>query len=911
MKKFISIFLVLCMMATLLPTDAFAEDDDTENVVPIVVDFTKTTLPTGSAANTSYEGIVTPGYEINTDKSTTKGVRVNFVGNGLNTIHDQGYGSLSAKKTWPGEKDSEYVKNLMLTINVEVATAGYYSPELIYGKNQYCGDFAIYINGQYAGEMTDAYVAGSTAKVEADPMTFNTIYLKEGKNEISFKCTLHRGTRTQSYLLLNKLTFTPCEETFVPVEFNYTFSEKVTAGKPTEFTVSANVDESQMKFSGTYSEYNEVGSKIDKNLIVTSDNGTFNITEQSTNVVKGTFTATEGGAATITATANVNGKLYTETIKTTAVAPIVATFSKNNSVSGSTKYSYDALVGRNYSVVESKSRETGNFLMNNGDYFQIEMLCVGSSVTPWPTKVAGAHGLLFTINVTAPSAGYYNTYFEYGAWNSSADFTMYINGVAAGEIDGYIWGNNATEEREKTLNTVYLNEGENEVSFRLTKTYKRTNADGSDASGYNGYWFRPKKLTFTPVDVAPAPVGFISTLPAEVAKGDAVEFTVKPVMSDGSDMYFGIYDDAGTKITDKPITLISNSGTITNITRTTEGVSGTFTATEAGTAKITVSTIINETPYLNTFDVMVTSNEDEVVTLPTTITMSVSTDASFAGNLTVIGEVQESAIRTYSVSTGDSVTVKAADVEGKIFRGWLRGGANGVVVSLESTYEFTAATNVALFAKYTDAPAENVEAKEFYDWNGEFLAYDSYDSSLLSKYGFSFNEWLEAAGEYITRYVADYTATNTYTITKPDNSKIEDVAHETEVTLTNADPVSWYSNGALAGYGTSYSFYATEDAVITIGEEVQEGPIVKLNNPDGNTYILEYDANGATVIEKGIVIGNADPTVTSCFYKVISQRNDDNGKLMTNNDTGYTTVRGYIIYDDNGTYRVVYADIAE
>ncbi len=909
MKKLISIFLVLCMMATLLPTVAFATEGDAATVDPIIVDFTKTTLTTNTSGNTSYEGLTTPGYEVNIDKSTTKGVRVNFIGNGLNTCHDQGYSPLSSKRTWPGEKDSAYAKNLMLTINVDVANAGYYSPELIYGTHNACGDFAIYINGQYAGEITDAWDSAVSAKTNMPPATLNTIYLKEGKNEISFKCTLHRGTRTQSYLLLNKLTFTPCGENFAAVNFTETdFPSKVVAGKATEFTVSANINEALKKFNGTY---NEDGSDMETNLSVTSDNGTFNITEQSANVVKGTFTATAGGAATITATANVNGKLYKETIETTAVAPIVATFSKNNNVTGATKYNYDALVGRNYSVVESESREKDNFLMNNGDYFQIEMFCVGSSGTPWPTKAAGAHGLLFTINVNADTAGYYSTDFEYGAWNSSADFTMYVNGVAAGEIDGYIWGNNATEEREKTLNTVYLNEGANTVSFRLTKTYKRTNADGSDASGYNGYWFRPKKLTFTPVDVAPAPVGFISTLPAEVAKGDAVEFTVKPVMSDGTNMYFGIYDDAGTKITDKPITLTSNSGTITNITRTTEGVSGTFTATEAGTAKITVSTIINETPYLNTFDVMVTSNEDEVVTLPTTITMSVSTDASFAGNLTVNGEVQESAIRTYSVGTGDSVTVKAADVEGKIFRGWLRGGANGVVVSLESTYEFTAATNVALFAKYTDAPAENVEAKEFYDWNGEFLAYDSYDSSLLSKYGFSFNEWPEAAGEYITRYVADYTATNTYTITKPDNSKIEDVAHETEVTLTNADPVSWYSNGALAGYGTSYSFYATEDAVITIGEEVQEGPIVKLNNPDGNTYILEYDANGATVIEKGIVIGNANPTVTSCFYKVISQRNDDNGKLMTNNDTGYTTARGYIIYNDNGTYRVVYADIAE
>ncbi|MBE6911608.1 MAG: hypothetical protein E7473_03695 [Ruminococcaceae bacterium] len=902
MKKLISVFLIVCLVATLLPSIAFATEADI--VSEIVIDFTQTTLTTNTSGNTSYEGLTTPGYEINPDKSTTRGVRVNFIGNGLNTCHDQGYSPLSSKKTWPGEKDKDTVKNLMLTISVDVEASGYYAPEIIYGTHNACGDFVIYINGQYAGEITDAWNADVSAKTNMPPVKLNTVYLKEGKNEVSFKCILHRGTRTQSYLLLNKLTFTPCKEAFVPVTFAYDFPEKVVAGEPAEFTVSANFDESQTKFSGTY---NEDGSTMDKNLTVASENGTFEITEQSENALKGTFTATSGGAVAITATANINGKTYSETIEATATAPIVATFSKTAGKSGN--YTFADLATNGYTVDMSKSCETAK-VQNNGDYIQVEMYCIGSSETPWPTAAAGAYGLLFTINVTAPTAGYYSTNFEYGAWNSGADFTMYINGVAAGVVDGYIWGNNATADREKAFNTVYLNEGTNEVSFRLTKTYKRTEADGTDALRYNGYWFRPRKLTFTPVDVAPAPVGFTSTL-TETKVGESVEFTVKPVMSDGSAMYFGIYDDAGTKITDNPITLTTTSGTITNLIRTTDGVNGIFTATEAGNATISASTTINGTSFTVSFDVTVTSDEDEVVTLPTTITMSVSTDSAFAGNLTVNGEVQESEIRTYSVGTGDTVIVKAEDIDGKIFRGWLRGGENGKVVCLDSEYTFTAATNVALFAKYTDAPEEETVSNEYYDWNGEFLAYTEPDRATLSKYGFSFKEWLESAGGIITRYVADYAAANTYTITKPDSTKLQNVAHETEITLTNPTAVSWYVNDVLAAYGTSYSFYATEDAIVTIDNEVQTGPIVKLNNPNGNTYILEYNVNGADVIEKGIIIGNGEPTVTSCFYKVISQRSDAFGKLMANNDTSYTTVRGYVIYNDNGTYRVVYANIAE
>ncbi|MBQ2741818.1 MAG: hypothetical protein IJF32_03345, partial [Oscillospiraceae bacterium] len=82
MKKIISIFLVLCMMATLLPTVAFATEGDGETVAPIVADFAATTLTNRGTGNTSYEGN-TVGYTIDTAKSTTLGVNVNWDGAGL------------------------------------------------------------------------------------------------------------------------------------------------------------------------------------------------------------------------------------------------------------------------------------------------------------------------------------------------------------------------------------------------------------------------------------------------------------------------------------------------------------------------------------------------------------------------------------------------------------------------------------------------------------------------------------------------------------------------------------------------------------------------------------------------------------------------------------------------------------
>ena len=287
-----------------------------------------------------------------------------------------------------------------------------------------------------------------------------------------------------------------------------------------------------------------------------------------------------------------------------------------------------------------------------------------------------------------------------------------------------------------------------------------------------------------------------------------------------------------------------------------------------------------------------------------------------AGYITVDGKAQEGETGIYEATVGDSVTVVAGDIDGKTFRGWLRGGVDGTPVWAENTYTFTAATNVALYAMYTDAPAAG--DSEFYDWNGEFLAYEEPAAATLSKYGFNFKEWLNTVVNNITRNVADYTAANNYKITIPTgvnaevekNASLDAVPHDAKVTLTNGEKVSWYVDGNPVAYGTSYTFYATEKADITIDDKVQEGPIVNLANPDGDTYILEYNANGKTVIEKGIIFGEGTPSVTSCSYKVISQRNDAFGKLMAENDGNCAKVRGYIIYKDGNTHRVVYADIA-
>ena len=788
MKKIISIFLVLCMMATLLPTVAFATEGDGETVAPIVADFAATTLTNRGTGNTSYEGN-TVGYTIDTAKSTTLGVNVNWDGAGLQF---QNYRYRGETVAWPTHNS----QNQMLTINVTAQKEGYYSSELIYEAFKKSGEYTTYINGQFAG-VVDAYDTKYNGGKETDVRNkvLNTVFLNEGTNEISFRCTKQYIPATQggTWFIVDKLTLTYCGDNFTPVNFSNNIPASVNAGKPVEFSVSANINESLTKFYATYDEAGTAITNPQGTVTVTSEDGTFALTNQTATGATGTFTANAAGKATLTASTTINGKTYTENFEIDVIGPIVADFT---SIPKTRDITIEQVKAYGFDVVAEKTTTKGMHSVWDGKGLQSNHYLDGSVAglnAVWPST--NTKDMMFTFNVETSNAGYYSPEFVYEAFAKSGDFAIYINGQYAGTVKAFdaVATSGSTVAHTAKLNTVYLAEGKNEVSFKCV-AHGRID---------NGSWFIFDKLTLTPCD---------------------------------EDFEVGIQD---------------------------------------------------------------------------TVAMSVT---GTAGKVTVDGTVQNSDTKTYSANVGDSVTVVAEDIDGKVFRGWLRGGEEGTAVCLEKEYSFTAATNVALYAKYTNAPAESGEVSEYYDWNGEFLG-NTDVSPTLSKYGFTFKEWKSAVVNGITRYVADYVTENTYAITNLSNATADkdltSVDHETEITLKSETSVSWYVNEKLVACGDTYTFLATQAARVLTDSLVTVGPIVNLTKPEGDTYILEYNANGKNVIEKGIIFGEAGASVTSCSYKVISQRNDDSGKLMAENDKNCAKVRGYIIYNDNGTYRVVYADIAE
>lgn len=326
----------------------------------------------------------------------------------------------------------------------------------------------------------------------------------------------------------------------------------------------------------------------------------------------------------------------------------------------------------------------------------------------------------------------------------------------------------------------------------------------------------------------------------------------------------------------------------------TVSADGTITAAKAGKATVTMtasdSTVVAANPYT------------VEITVPNAKTgfASVAIDDDGDGNVTIT-----------SAKLGEDVTATAKVPEGKIFRGWVRGSAdNGRLVSTESTYTFKAMTNIYLTAVYSDAPT--VATNEYYNWNGQFLGNTKPDS-VPSLVGYTFAKtWTKAKVEdLITSYIADFTkndadyevTANGFTVTKADNK------YDTEVTCTADNAVYWYRDGKLVDYGTEYKFFIWDNTTITTSNEGHNGAKLMLDKAKGKSYMVEYDAGNSTLLEVGILFGATGevPTVERCHEKMSSQREDfTHGQFTATSD--YEVARGYLIYKDGDSYRVIYAD---
>ncbi len=362
---------------------------------------------------------------------------------------------------------------------------------------------------------------------------------------------------------------------------------------------------------------------------------------------------------------------------------------------------------------------------------------------------------------------------------------------------------------------------------------------------------------------------------------------------------------------------------------------GVVTAVGAGTATINASIEYAGTTYnvvsseITVADPAISSN-----------TVSFYADANVDVPLTIEGIEYVQGNPDGTVGANKTVTLTApTDIEGKTFRGWMRGSEdNGVWLSPEAEISVTLVSNTFLTAVYDVAVAENEATVEFWNWSGQYLGSKTVDKGMafseVSKppvhdlTGYEYAGWSVRDDEIVsglTRAVAQFKkikdettgVEKKYHVTIPagvTGAVTGNFEFDTKITLESETEVYWLRDGKTVDYGTTYSFYVWDNTVITTSKDGNSAPKVILDKHDEyNTYMIEFDkgeADNMRILEAGILFGN-DPKVNSFDSKAVASGRDlTHGQFTAVANTtngGVTNAVGYIVYLDGGIARVLYA----
>ncbi|MBE6911187.1 MAG: hypothetical protein E7473_01570 [Ruminococcaceae bacterium] len=180
-----------------------------------------------------------------------------------------------------------------------------------------------------------------------------------------------------------------------------------------------------------------------------------------------------------------------------------------------------------------------NFADGTTKYFV--QLTTGSKA--WPS----AANSMFTIGRQIFTPGNYKIEFTGVMQNQASDYSVYVNGEYAGDFS-FFDANAASSGKEgaagkiytrkKTLNTLYLPYGNNEISFRA-----RVKNDN-----YGTLFFIPYKIELIPCESQEEllPVKIEAVVSDMLPAGESEEISCRVLMSDGSYRLFGPENDGGT-----------------------------------------------------------------------------------------------------------------------------------------------------------------------------------------------------------------------------------------------------------------------------------------------------------------------------------------------------------------------------
>ncbi len=618
---------------------------------------------------------------------------------------------------------------------------------------------------------------------------------------------------------------------------------------------------------------------------------------------------------------------------------VIIDFSKTTTVS---EYGPDDITPVGYELVKSKCPTyTWTIRKQTDDALGVSTYLSDSGMvlaTAWPESTS--QRLMFTISTNIPASGYYGVEMLGSCFIKGAVYSVYVGGKYAGDYNCYDeTASSFTTGESKKLNTIYLEAGSNEISFKCIKLiYNQPKNGGVTYSA----WLGVNKITlsYLGTDVGALDrVEAVTAIPDSMAVGD--EFVGEAAAYDANNgvRYFADYAEDGTADTADAVSVKSSNPSVIEVSDVKTGgmnesdkISYKLTAKKGGNADITISATVDGTEKDFVKTITVSSEKEE---LPENVSLLVSAEG--AGSETVdFGGYNTSQVYG-NIAFGSRIELTAPELDGYKFRYWR---VNGIFVNATgNSYSFDIFSNTRITAVYEKTAAENANVfVEFLNGNGAFVDKKEVAKGTLfsdiekpasepTLTGFKFIGWTLSGIDGSA--VSDDTAVNTNSVAVAeygeDNSVSELVSIDGEtasaygyseaVNASRTGTTYWTRGGKTVAYGENYTYYAWNGTseIVSHTDSVEKVPVIVLDDtPLNGARMIEYDVpDGYTKLEAGILFGSNDSTITSFSSKAVLKNTLAHGQFTAqpydSSDAG--RARGYLIYkDSSGATHIIYSE---
>ncbi len=939
MKRFLSTLLALALIISLVPA-AFAEDTTTETGMEY------------SGITVKYGMVKSDGYDLSVEPFRNDVKQVDFdVTNGFWSYY------LSSNESNAITIPNDYALKIEASegewtaLEIYVPKKGKYDITLGYSSrktgNKAADNAAMWIlpliNPETGAKYSKNEIAtalktdpqapkivynsgtGSTVSKELFMSASSVDFMETGKYLIVYKALDGYSTTTTANMYPGTIILDGVEgesENIIPMTL------PISADK-TEIVVGS-ADNATAQMSAT--AYMSDGSAVKEEYTVSYTSSDDSIATVDND---GIVTAKAFGTATITATAVIDGYAVSGTKNITVNAEGV-------SIDYNVGYFSTSIGGtpRNEAARQTKYDKTNGFYQYYDGNFDINNT-EDRFVRPRGDNSKGTGNVRLASNVAAvyevyiPMAGRYTMEMHNGIKSGASDMRVYFSTAKKLAENGGVYTDNNSGNKDKieaSLGT-YIgsypcdeNGAGSDFDKLISVPNKISGFEVSEAGYYTiAFWAKDGEASLGNFTLTNG-TGVTLPMPA-IVKVDKTTLTLNDTDNTATITGAVQCNTEGTVTAESGDTTVYESSDASVVT-----VDGkTITAVGTGTADIT-ATIGDGITAKRTVTVVDKTATDEVETVQFMATSTLEDNEGVTTNISsyTVGET------TDAIAPGKTVRVTANPVDGYIFRGWKRGSAdNGVWVTTNETYSFPLLTNTYLTAIYDVDTAEDAAVNvEFYNFNGQFLA-----SKQVNGEGFAvlaegvtptltgYNSFFwstdgenaiaaDKVFDKLTRVVAKFTDTDSFAVTVPANVESNKTsgtyAYDTEIEMSADAAGFWKVNGKTVAYGTSYTYCVWSAATIEFEAKANDNkPIISIDgNATDGARMISYDANGADIVEAGILFG-ANATINSADSRAVSREAKGNvsGQFTAKPYNGNeANARGYLIYNDNGTYRVIYAD---